>query len=144
MLTVSITLAKANLFHSNLLLRSTQVLCSTAHSGVGCCSHHRFCYLRYQETHYHHCACEKSPPPHSSSLPPRLTSNSSPMPQVFLTAPAKPKETRLTELLHNTLLSHTHLAHNCLTFSDLLSAHCSAPPRLCAAPAKKPEQNRTC
>jgi len=115
-LTISITLAKTNLFHNNPLLRSTRVLRSPARSRIGRCGHHRFCYLRYQETHNYHYAREKSPSPHSSSLPPQLISNSCPMPQVFLKAPAKLKETCLTDLLHNTLLSHAHLAHNCLTF----------------------------
>jgi len=130
-------LAKTNLFRKNPLLRSTRVLCSPACSRVGHCSHHCFCYLRYQETHNHHYAYEKSPSPRSSSLPPRLISNSCPMPKAARSALAKPRERRLTELLHNNLLSHTDPAHNCLTFSDLLSARCSAPPRLCAAPAKK-------
>ena len=53
-----------------------------------------------------------------------------------LTVPAKPKK-RHPAL---TLISHTHRAHNCLTFSDLMSACCFAPPRLCAAPAIKSKQ----
>ena len=43
-------------------------------------------------------------------------------------------------MLHNNLLSHAHRAHNCLTFSDFVSACCFAPPRICAAPAIKSKQ----
>jgi len=102
--------------------------------------HHHFCCIRYQETQNYHYAHEKSHAPRSSSLPTQLTSNSCPMPKAAHSAPAKPRERRLTELLYNTLLSHDDPAHNCLTFSDILSAHCSAPPRLRAAPAIKSKQ----
>jgi len=105
--------------------------------------HHHFCCIRYQETQNYHYAHEKSRPPRSSSLPPQLTSNSCPMPKAVRSAPAEPRETPLTELLYNNLRSHADPAHNCLTFSDLLSAHCSAPPRLCAAPAKKKKSKQT-
>jgi len=129
-----------NLFHKNPLLRRTGVLCSPAHSRVGRCSRHCLRYLRYQETQNDHCTHEKSPDPHSSLLPPQLTSNSCPRPKAASTAPAKPRETPLTELLHNTLLSHAHRAHNCLTFSDFMSACCFPPPRIYAAPAIKSKQ----
>jgi len=102
--------------------------------------HHHFCCIRYQETQNYHYAHEKSHTPHSSLLPPQLTSNSCPMPKAASSVTAKLRETPLTQLLHNTLLSHADLTHNCLTFSDLMSAHCSAPPRLCAAPAIKSKQ----
>jgi len=46
------------------------------------------------------------------------------MPQVAHSAPAKPKEIRFSELLHNTLLSHTDPAQNCLTFSDISMLPC--------------------
>jgi len=52
-----------------------------------------------------------------------------------LLSPYKTREIHFTELLHNTLLSHTDPAHNCLTFSDLWSACCYAPPSLHAASA---------
>jgi len=119
-LTVSITLAKTNLFHNNPLLRSTRVLCSPARSRVRRCSHHRFCYRRYQVTKLPLRPWEVICP----TLPPWLTSRACPMPQVAHSAPAKPKEIRFTELLHNTLLSHTDPAHNCLAFSDVSMLLC--------------------
>jgi len=97
---------------------------SPARSRVGHCGHHRFWYLRYQETQNHHCACEKSPTP--------LTSNDCAMQK----ASAKPRETWLTAEPRNILLLHTDLASNSLTFSDLLSACSFTSPRLCAAPAR--------
>jgi len=109
-LTVSITLASNHLFHNNPLHRSIRVLCSPAHSSVRCCGHHRFCYLRYQETQNFSCARETSPAPRSSSLPSQLNSNAGPRPEAARTAPDKPKETRLTELLHSTLLLDADLA----------------------------------
>jgi len=102
--------------------------------------HHHFCCIRYQQAQNYYYACEKSHTRRSSSLPPQLTSNSCPMPKAAGTAPAKPRETPLTELLHNNLLSRTDPAHNCLTFSDLLSACCFAPLRICAARAIKSKQ----
>jgi len=96
--------------------------------------------MRYQQAQNYYYAREKSHARRSSSLPPQLTSNSCPMPKAAGTAPAKPRETPLTELLHNNLLSRTDLAHNYLTFSDLLSACCFAPLRICAAPAIKSKQ----
>jgi len=116
------------------------VLHSPAHSRVGRCGLRRFCNLRYRDTQHYPCAREKSPAPRSSSLPPQLTSNSCPMPQVARTAPAKPRETPLTELLHHNLLLHTDPAHNRLTFPDLSSACRFAPLSLCAAPAIKSKQ----
>jgi len=80
-LTVSITLAKTNLFHNNPLLRSTRMLCcSLVHSRVGHCSHNHLCNLRCQDTQNDHCTREKSPAL-CSSLPPQLTSRACPMPK---------------------------------------------------------------
>jgi len=134
--TVNITLAKTNLFHNNPLRSTRMLCCSLVHSRVGHCSHNHLCNLRCQDTQKDHCTCEKSPALRSL-LPLRLTSRACPVPKAARTVPAKPRERRLTELLHSTWLSHTDPVHNRLTFSDLLSACCFAPSGLCVAPTKK-------
>jgi len=116
------------------------VLHSPAHSRVGRCGLRRFCNLRYRDTQHYPCAREKSPAPRSSSLPPQLTSNSCPMPQVARTAPAKPRDTALAPSPHDNLLLHADPAHNRLTFSDLSSARRFAPLRRRAPPAIKTKQ----
>jgi len=142
-LTVSITLAKTNLFPNNPLRSTRMLCCSLVHSRVGHHSHNRLCNLRCQDTQSDHCTCEKSPAL-CSSLPPWLTSRACPVPKVTHTTPEKPRERLLTELLHSTLLLHTDPVHNHVTFSDLLSACCFAPSGLFVAPSKKKKAEDTC
>ena len=80
----------------------------------------------------------KSHPPHAH---PRCHPSSTQMLVQDQRRPAQPlqNQKRHTSLSCCTvlLLLHTDPAHRCLTFSDILSARCLAPPGLCAAPAKK-------
>jgi len=117
-LTVSIPLANASIFHNNPIFRSTRALYSTAHSRVRHCGHHHFWYLTYQETQSYHCSREKSPAPpcYHPSWPQTLIQCHRQHPHSLEKKKHK-KEIHLIELPHNILLLEPD--HNSLTFSDL-------------------------